>query len=284
MKKNNIDFLQCIGTMRSIFEIVSAAASSLMEMNAMSVSPTEEESAQLQAAFGEIGSQIHQLSVESQEKIQEYNARKEESAIASEASIKEYTRMQEKLIQLERENADAKVSLAQKNAEKDELERACRKSESELRDIQQRRDSEIERVEKKREELKKWFWVPGYGLYLAIDTLISEFDNEIGALTRRRDEASRRMKEFSGQYGKLCREVEERNQKIEALKARMTDHTHMMDQQNAMIETYKKQLLYWEDFHMQISRLESKLKAGENSPEMMYEIIELMEAFEDAAE
>ncbi len=279
-----MDFIQCFSAMRSIFTAVSSAASSLMEMNAMNVSPTEEESAQLQAAFGEIGSQLHQLSVEAQEKIQEYNARKEESAIAAEASIKEYTQMQENLLRLERENADAKVALAQKSAEKDELERTCRKSETELQDLRQRRDREIQRVKKKKKDLKKWFWVPGYGIYLAIDTLVSELDNEIGSLTRRVEEERRRLNDFSGQYERICREVEERNQKIEAIKTRLKDNTHMMEQQNAMIDTYKKQLLYWEDFHMQISKLESKFKAGENSPEMMYEVVELMEAFEDAAE
>lgn len=279
----NMDFIQCFSAMRSIFTAVSSAASSLLEMNAMNVSPTEEESAQLQEAFGEIGSQLHQLSVEAQEKIQEYNARKEESAIAAEVSIKEYTRMQENLLRLERENADAKVALAQKSAEKDELEMTCRKSETELQDLRQRRDREIQRVKKKKEDLKKWFWVPGYGLYLAIDTLVSELDNEIGALSRRVEEERRRLSDFSGRYERTCREVEERNQKIEAIKTRLKDITRMMEQQDAMIDTYKKQLLCWEDFHMQISKLESKFRAGENNPEMMYEVIELMEAFEDAA-
>lgn len=281
---NNMDFIQCFSAMRSIFTAVSSAASSLMEMNAMNVSPTEEESAQLQEAFGEIGSQLHQLSVEAQEKIQEYNTRKEESAIAAETSIREYTRMQENLLRLERENADARLALAQKSAEKDELERTCRKSETELQDLRQRRDREIQRVEKKKEDLKKWFWVPGYGIYLAIDTLVSELDNEIGALARRVEEERRRLSDFSGKYERICREVEERNQKIEAIKIRLKDNTRMMEQQNAIIDTYKKQLLCWEDFHMQISKLESKFRAGENSPEMMYEVIELMEAFEDAAE
>lgn len=281
MKKT--DFLQCLGTMRSVFEAVSAAASSLMEMNAMDVAPTEEENARLQESFGEMSSQIHQLRLEAQEKIQEYSARKEESAAASEKSIAEYSHMQDKLMQLERENADAKVSLAQKSAERDELERACRRSEAELRDVRQRRDDEVKKVEKKKNDLKKWFWVPGYGLYLAIDTLVSELDNEIDSLTRRLEEQQRRMNDLSGQYEKVCAEVEERNRRIETLKACLSDHAGLMEQQNALIATYKKQLLYWEDFHMQISRLESKFKAGENSPDMLYEVIELMEAFEDAA-
>ena len=68
--------------MRTIFEVVSTAASSLMEMNAMNVSPTQEESAQLQEAFGDIRDQLYQLKAESQEKIQEYNARKEETAVS----------------------------------------------------------------------------------------------------------------------------------------------------------------------------------------------------------
>lgn len=279
-----VSFFKTLGVMRSIFEEVTAAASSLMEMNAMNVSPTEEESARLQAAFGEISIQLHQLSVESQEKIQEYNARKEESAVAAETSVREYTRMQENLLQLEKANADARVALARKSAEKDEYERACKKSEADLADIKRRRNAEVRKAEKKREDLKKWFWVPGYGLYLAIDTLVNELDNEIGSLGRRLDEEHRRLTELSGQYERLCREVDERNQKIELTKARLSEQTRLVEQQNATIEMYKKQLLYWEDFHMQISRLESKFKAGEKSPDMMYEVVELMEAFEDAAE
>ncbi len=279
-----IDFNKSLVAMRVIFEAVTSAASSLMEMNAMCVSPTEEESARLKAAFDEIRDQLRQLKLESQEKIEEYNVRKEESAVAAEASIREYTRMQENLLQLEKDNADARVALAQKSAEKDEYERACRKSEADLLDIKRRREAEIRKAEKKREELKKWFWVPGYGLYLAIDTLVNELDNEIGSLGRRLDEEHRRLRELSEQYGKICREVEERNQKIEMIKTRMTEQTGLMERQNATIDMYKRQLLYWEDFHMQISRLESKFKAGENSPDMMYEVIELMEAFGDAAE
>lgn len=279
-----IDFFKGLSTMRVIFKAVASAASSLMEMNAMNVSPTEEESAQLQAAFGEISGQLHQLKVESQEKIEEYNARKEESAVAAEASIKEYTRLQESLLQMEKDNAKARVALAQKSAEKDEYERACRKSEQDLESIRRRREEEIRKAEKKRSDLKKWFWVPGYGLYLAIDTLVNELDNEIGSLSRRLEEEHRRLSELTDQYRQICREVDERNQKIEMIKARMAEQTGLMEQQNATIDMYKKQLLYWEDFHMQLSRLESKFKAGGNSPDMMYEVIELMEAFEDAAE
>lgn len=278
------DFIKSLGTMHCIFEAITSAASSLMEMNAMNVSPTEEESARLQAAFGEIAGQIHQLKVESQEKIEEYSARKEESAVAAEASIREYTRMQENLLQLEKANADARVALAQKSAERDEYEKACRKSEADLNDIKRRRDAEIRKAKKKQDDLKKWFWVPGYGLYLAIDTLVNELDNEIGSLGRRLDEERRRLNDLSEQYGRISREVDERNQKIEMLKDRLAEQTRLMEQQNATIDMYKRQLLCWEDFHMQISRLESKCKAGENSPDMMYEVIELMEAFEDAAE
>jgi len=280
----NIGFLKCLGTMRDIFEAISFTASSLMEMNAMNVAPTEEESARLQASFGEIAGHIHQLKEDSQEKIKEYTARKEESAAASEASIKEYTRMQENLLRLEKENADARVDLAQKSTEKDEYERACRKSEAELADLQRRREKEIRKSEEKQEKLKKWCWVPGYGLYLAIDTLINVFDNEIGSLTRRLGEERQRLSTFAEQYNKASREVAERERQIEAVKARMQDQSRQMEQQNAIIDKYKKQLVYWEDFHIQVSRLESKLTTGENSPDMLYEVVELMEAFEDAAE
>lgn len=278
------EFFKCLGTMRTIFEAVSTAASSLMEMNAMNVSPTQEESAQLREAFGDIRDRLYQLKAESQEKIQEYNARKEESAITAEAAIGEYTRMQENLVQLEKANGEAKVALAQKSAEKDEIQRACRKSEADLEDVRCRRDEEVRKSRKKAEDLKKWFWVPGYGIYLAVGALINELDNEIGSLSRRLEKERQRQSELSEQYGQICREVEERNQKIEMTRARMTDQNRQIEQQGATIDMYKKQLLYWEDFHMQISKLESRFKAGGSSPEMMYELIELMEAFEDAAE
>ncbi len=278
------EFFKCLGTMRTIFEAVSTAASSLMEMNAMNVSPTQEESAQLREAFGDIRDRLYQLKAESQEKIQEYNARKEESAITAEAAIGEYTRMQENLVQLEKANGEAKVALAQKSAEKDEIQRACRKSEADLEDVRRRRDEEVRKSRKKAEDLKKWFWVPGYGIYLAVGALINELDNEIGSLSRRLEKERQRQSELSEQYGQICREVEERNQKIEMTRARMTDQNRQIEQQGATIDMYKKQLLYWEDFHMQISKLESRFKAGGSSPEMMYELIELMEAFEDAAE
>lgn len=280
----NMGFLKYLGTMRTIFEAVSSAASSLMEMNAMNVAPTEEESAQLQASYGEIADHICQLKKESQEKIEEYTARKEENAVASEASIKEYSKMQENLLRLEKENADARVDLVQKNAERDEYARNYNQCEKELADLIRQRDEEVRKAEKKKEDLKKWFWVPGYGLYLAIDTLVNELNNDIDSLTRRRDKERQRFNNLADKYKDISREVEERSRQIEMVRDRMQDQARQMERQNAAIDMYKKQLVYWEDFHIQLSRLESKLKSGENSPDMLYEIVELMEAFEDAAQ
>lgn len=281
---DNIGFFKSLGTMRTIFEAVSSAASSLMEMNAMNVAPTEEENAQLQASFKEISGHIHQLKEEAQRKIEEYNARKEESTVACETSTREYTRMQESLTQLVKENADAEVVLDQKNAEKNECERIYKESESELAELTRRRNDEVRKAEKKREDLKKWFWVPGYGLYLAIDTLVNEFNNDIESLTRRVTEECRRKENLERLYSEISREVDERRQRIEMIRSRMQELSTQMEQQTAAITTYKKQLVYWEDFHMQVSRLESRLKTGESSPDMLYEVLELMEAFEDAAE
>lgn len=277
------DFLNSFSIMRENFGEVSSMISSVMKMNAINVSPTEEESAQLQASFDEIAGHIRQLKMEAQEKIEEYNIKKENNIVASEATMKEYAQMQQSLIQLEKENADAKVALAQKIAEKDEYERACRSSEEKLANISRRRDEEIRKNNEKKEDLKKWFWVPGYGLYLAIDTLVNELNNDIDSLTRRLEEERRRRDTLVEQYQRLCREVEERNKKIEMIRARMKNLNEQLEQQTAILAACKEQLLYWEDFHMQISRLESKFRSGESSPDMLYEIVELMEAFEDAA-
>ena len=277
-----LNFLESLDAMRTIFSEISAIASSLMQVNAISIVPTEEESAQLQASHDEIADHIRQLKIEAQERIEAYNARKESSAVSSEASMKEYAQMQESLILLEKENAEARIALAQKNAEKEEYEMACRKSERELADISRRRDEEISKSKKKKKDLNKWFWVPGYGLYLAIDTLVNELNNEIGSLTRRLEEERRRRDTLDEQYRKISREVEERNQRAEMIRDRMTDINGQMEQQTAVLASCKEQLLYWEDFHMQIARLESKLRSGERSPETLYEVVELMEAFEAA--
>ena len=277
-----LNFLESLDAMRTIFSEISAIASSLMQVNTISIVPTEEESAQLQASYDEIADHIRQLKIEAQEKIETYNARKESSAVSSEASMKEYAQMQESLILLEKENAEARIALAQKNAEKEEYEMACRKSERELADISRRRDEEISKSKKKKKDLNKWFWVPGYGLYLAIDTLVNELNNEIGSLTRRLEEERRRRDTLDEQYRKISREVEERNQRAEMIRDRMTDINGQMEQQTAVLASCKEQLLYWEDFHMQIARLESKLRSGERSPETLYEVVELMEAFEAA--
>ena len=277
-----LNFLESLDAMRTIFSEISAIASSLMQVNAISIVPTEEESAQIQASYDEIADHIRQLKIEAQERIEAYNARKESSAVSSEASMKEYAQMQESLILLEKENAEARIALAQKNAEKEEYEMACRKSERELADISRRRDEEISKSKKKKKDLNKWFWVPGYGLYLAIDTLVNELNNEIGSLTRRLEEERRRRDTLDEQYRKISREVEERNQRAEMIRDRMTDINGQMEQQTAVLASCKEQLLYWEDFHMQIARLESKLRSGERSPETLYEVVELMEAFEAA--
>lgn len=278
------EFIMYLGKMHTMFDAVAAAASSLMEMNAMNVSPTEEESLRCQSAFIEIGDRIRQMKNDAQEKIGEYNSKKEKSAEASKKAIEEHTKMQENLVALEKENADAKVVLVQKSVEKDRYERECRESEAKLAETSRRRDAEIKKAEEKRENLKKWFWVPGYGLYLAIDTLVNELDNEIESLGAQVERERRRRDDLTGQYNEISREVEERNRKIEAVRKKMQDQILQMERQNAAINDCKKQLLYWEDFYMQISKLETKLKAGANSPDMLYELVELMEAFESAAE
>lgn len=279
-----ISFFKYLGIMSTVFEAVSSAASSPMVTDAINVTPTEEERAQLQASFGEIATHIHQLKEEAQEKIAEYTARKEESAIASEASIKEYTRMQENLSRLMKENTDAKAALVQKRVEKDHYESACKQSERELDDLTRRRDREVAKARKNKEDLKKWFWVPGYGLYLAIDTLVKELNNDIESLTRRRDEERRRWDNLTELYSRTSQEVEERSRQIEMVKIRIQDQTRQMEQQNAVIDMYKKQLVYWEDFYKQICQLESKLKASEGNPNILYEVVEVMEVFKEVVE
>jgi len=132
--------------------------------------------------------------------------------------------------------------------------------------------------------LKKWFWVPGYGIYLAIDTLVNELDNEIESLSAQTEREKRRRDDLASQYNAISREVEERNRKIETIKGKMDGQIKEMERKNAGMNDCKRQLLYWEDFYMQVSKLETKLKAGLNSPDMLFELVEIMEAFENAAE
>lgn len=278
------EFIKYFSTMRTVFQAVSAAASSLMEMNAMNVSPTAEESIRLQSAFTEIADHIRRLKDDAQEKVREYNAKKEESAVMSKKAIEEYTKMQEKLLSLEKENADARVALVQKGAEKDEAMRKCREVETKLEETSRDLEDEIRKARKKQKDLKKWFWVPGYGLYLAIDTLINELNNEISSLNEQLKREKRRMDDLVCQYQVIGQEMEKRSQEMELVKEKMANQIKQIECQEAVINNCKKQLLYWEDFYMQMSNLEEEFKAGTYSPDGLYELVERMEAFESAAE
>ncbi|HBA68212.1 MAG TPA: hypothetical protein DCZ40_02515 [Lachnospiraceae bacterium] len=277
------EFIKYLGAMRTVFDAVSAAASSLMEMNAMNVSPTEEESGRLQSAFEEISGHICRLRDDARKKVSEYRAKQEASAAASKKAMEEYTEMQKKLILLEKENGDAKVELAQKSAERETRERECKEAERRLAEVRRRKEEEVEKSRKKQNDLKNWFWVPGYGLYLAIDTLVNELNNEIGSLNARLERERRFMEELECQYKKIQREVEEREQEGKQIKEKMAAHIKQMECQNDLVHACKQQLLYWEDFYMQMSRLEEKLKSEAGSPDMLYELVSLMETFEDAA-
>lgn len=144
-------FVQYLDTVRAVFGAVTKAASSLLEMNAMNVSPTEKESVQLQSAFVEIGDHIRRLKKDAQEKIGEYNSKKEQCAAASQKAIEEHAKMQENLLALEKENADAKAELAQKRMEKDNYEREYRESEAKLAEVSRRKDEEIRKNQEKKE-------------------------------------------------------------------------------------------------------------------------------------
>lgn len=278
------EFIKCFGAMRTVFDAVSAAASSLMEMNAMNVSPTEEESVRLQSVFEEITGHIRRLKTDAEDKVREYSVKKEESAAISQGITEEYTKMQERLLLLEKENADARIKWVQKGAEKEEFERKCRESEAELEDIVRRRDAEVEKTRKKRKELQKWFWVPGYGIYLAIDTLVNEFNNKISSLNARLERERSHRDDLEREYHAASCEMEKRKLEMESIRGRIEKQLAQAEHLNAKIRDYKAQLLCWEDFYMQMSRLEAKLKAGTNSPDMLYEVVELMEAFGNAAE
>lgn len=277
------EFIKYLGAMRIVFDAVSAAASSLMEMNAMNVSPTEEESGRLQSAFEEISGHICRLRDDAQKKVSEYRTKQEASAAASKKAMEEYTEMQKKLLLLEKENGDAKVELAQKSAEMETRERECKEAERRLAEVRRRKEEEVKKSRKKQNDLKNWFWVPGYGLYLAIDTLVNELNNEIGSLNARLEREHRFMEELECQYKKIQQEVEEREQEGKQIKEKMAAQIKQMECQNDLVHACKQQLLYWEDFYMQMSRLEAKLKSGAGSPDMLYELVALMEAFGDAA-
>ncbi len=77
--------------------------------------------------------------------------------------------------------------------------------------------------------MKKWFWVPGYGIYLAIDTLVNELDNEIESLSAQTEREKRRRDDLASQYNAISREVEERNRKIETIKGKMDGQIKEME-------------------------------------------------------
>ena len=81
--------------------------------------------------------------------------------------------------QLNQQASNLRAQLSSTEIQEDELEKRLQQLNQQLAAAQ----SNLHNRQKKLNEVKKWFWVPGYGQYLAIRTLVDDDINKVNSLS-----------------------------------------------------------------------------------------------------
>jgi len=136
--------------------------------------------------------------------------------------------------------------------------------------------AKIRALNERAEEMKKWWWVPGYGQYLAIRTLA---DNDIGVYQSTRDELIRFQQELRSGKQDVQRFEQLRKQLNNALAKHQREITALEGLKNTLQEQrvkYKHQIVLFNNLGLYYRLLADKLRNLAGDLSEMNELIELL--------
>ncbi len=268
---------------KPVFSSIVEILSLMLEKHAMNHAPDEEELRRMQAAMDEVKQNLSKIQSEVKRQIEDCTGRYEKACEESREKIDRRAQLYDKADALSRKQAEQEVRLAEAERVALEYENLSEQARQECERLEQRKNDLKREAEEQNEKLKKWWWVPGYGQYLAFDKLFNDLESSERCA---RDNYDREKEKYEERKKQACREQENA--------ALLKDQKDMVDHQcaglneeikkiNGEIDDWKRQLVYWEDMQQQVTILEVKLSAGKASPDVIMEALDMIDMFMEGA-
>ena len=262
---------------------ITNAIAMLAQQNAMNVAYSDSEIAEMARKEDEIRENLDKIYQSAKKEVEKYRQSYEEWASRNQELIEEQNRLYAAMDESRKKYDQLNGSIAETETRRAALERDAKEAQRRIEALRKEEKEAIRKKEKKDKELKKWFWVPGYGLYLAIDNLLYDVQDKIRIAEEQINRLNGEISGLDAQIQNARQETEELQRKTEALKAE--EEANKNEQQKVAQKLFdaKQELVRWEDLQQQLGNLQAKLETGKNSPDVIMEILDILESIGGAA-
>lgn len=269
-------------TLDNILPAMTAMIPAMLEKNAMNVAPSEADIQQMQNQMKMIKDNLEKMYSEAAAQTLAYKEEYEQKYKKSQ----ELLQMQENLYRAVDESKDQKRELESQleraNREMQQIQLDMNAAEAELRKLGDEMQSAIKKKREKQEKLEKWCWVPGYGLYLGIDMLTDDLDAQIKGKEAKRQQVKRLLDEKYHMKNQSAEELNAIGSRIENQEKQISENNTNILQITEELRKTKYQIVCLEDLSRQLQDLNSKLCVGKSSPDMLMEVMNMLEGIGEA--
>lgn len=116
--------------------------------------------------------------------------------------------------------------------------------------LYQELDAERRRVEKANNEMKKWFWVPGYNIYLCVDA-----HDECARYVKKIDSVNQQKKQLQNSMDALNRQINEASTSVDNIEREINKYTESIALLANKISYYNSLVFQFNEFYYQYSLL-----------------------------
>lgn len=116
--------------------------------------------------------------------------------------------------------------------------------------LYQELDAERRRVEKANNEMKKWFWVPGYNIYLCVDA-----HDECARYVKKIDSVNQQKKQLQNFMDALNRQINEASASVSNIEREINKYTESIALLARKISYYNSLVFQFNEFYYQYSLL-----------------------------
>lgn len=177
-----------------------------------------------------------------------------ELAVQSEIRAKNYANLSSQMIS-ERENLYEKLEIS--DNDRNQFISKMKGYEAEKKALlddehrlYQELDAERRRVEKANNEMKKWFWVPGYNIYLCVDA-----HDECARYVKKIDSVNQQKKQLQNFMDALNRQINEASASVSNIEREINKYTESIALLARKISYYNSLVFQFNEFYYQYSLL-----------------------------
>ncbi len=125
----------------------------------------------------------------------------------------------------------------------------------------------IDNARAKKRQLETWWWVPGYGIYLAIDSMIDEDLQHINSLQNDYNRKNDEINSLRDELDDLNKQISERKEDVSDLGARICAVEKDLGDCIGSINNTNRDLLQWMELRSYYGSIEAVLESDDCDPD-----------------